>query len=147
MIDSKQPYPIPDQFLYIDKAESDDTDQDFSFLDEVTNLLVRYQQQLSSVFKLAMLEWKLSLRSLYFVLLLTICFALALVVMWIGVNLLIGFTLIKLGLPIFLSLALVVVMQTFLLFGLWANIMSLTKKVGFNRTLYALEHAYNTTKH
>ncbi len=97
-----------------------------------------YHQQGKLTHQLAIAEWKLSLRSLALITILLGCFASGLVLLWVGFLGIVGFATFDLFSSIWLSIAMVISLQILCLVWLWRNAVSLSKKIGFTKTLNSL---------
>ena len=97
-----------------------------------------YYQQGKLTHQLATAEWKLSLRSLALITILLGCFASGLVLLWVGFLGIVGFATFDLFSSIWLSIAVVISLQILCLVWLWRNAVSLSKKIGFTKTLNSL---------
>ncbi|MDN3484856.1 hypothetical protein QL989_05785 [Pseudoalteromonas sp. APC 3224] len=98
-----------------------------------------YHQQGKLTHQLAIAEWKLSLRSLALITILLGCFASGLVLLWVGFLGIVGFATFDLFSSIWLSITVVISLQTLCLIWLWRNAVYLSKKIGFTKTLNSLK--------
>lgn len=145
----QNPHSTPSETRHTDpqSSESIQTDdwQDHAakLADYAAQLKDDYFQQGKLTQQLAIAEGKLSLKSLAIIIILLICLASGLVLLWVGVLGAIGYATFDLFNSPWLSIAVVISIQLVSLIWLWRSIVYLSDKIGFSKTLNSLKQLLN----
>ncbi|MBE0352086.1 hypothetical protein [Pseudoalteromonas lipolytica] len=131
-----------DQQLHADQWQ----DHLAKLTDYTKQLYVDYRQQMGICKDLAAAEWRLSMRSLALTIILIVCFAGGLVLLWAGLLASIGLAIFSLSESIWLSAVSLFTMQILCLIWLWKNIGYISSKIGFDKTITSIRQLLNLNK-
>jgi hypothetical protein len=109
-------------------------------------LYVDYRTQAGLCKQVAAAEWRLSTRSLALTIIMLVCFAGGLVLLWAGLLATIGIAIFSLSGSVALCALSLIVLQLLCLFWLWKNIGYISSKIGFNRTVKSARQLFNIDK-
>jgi len=102
-----------------------------------------YQEQTGLCKNLAQAEWRLSKRSLALTLVLLVCFAGGLVLLWAGLLVTLGLVIFAFSESIWLTAASLLGLQFLCLVWTWKNIGYISSKIGFSKTSRSLKQLLN----
>ncbi|MGO2075396.1 MAG: hypothetical protein ACTH7Q_06295 [Pseudoalteromonas sp.] len=102
-----------------------------------------YKTQSGLCKNIAQAEWRLSTRSLALLIILLVCFAGGLVLLWAGLLATLGFAVFAFSGSVWLSAALLICLQLIFLVWTWKNIGYISNKIGFTKTLHSLKQLLN----
>ncbi|HCV01221.1 hypothetical protein AAEU31_14735 [Pseudoalteromonas sp. SSMSWG5] len=109
-------------------------------------LYVDYRTQAGLCKQVAAAEWRLSTRSLALTIIMLVCFAGGLVLLWAGLLATIGIAIFSLSGSVALCALSLIVLQLLCLFWLWKNIGYISSKIGFDRTVKSARQLFNIDK-
>lgn len=109
-------------------------------------LYVDYRTQAGLCKQVAAAEWRLSTRSLALTIIMLVCFAGGLVLLWAGLLATIGIAIFSLSGSVALCALSLIVLQLLCLFWLWKNIGYISSKIGFERTVKSARQLFNIDK-
>ncbi len=109
-------------------------------------LYVDYRTQAGLCKQVAAAEWRLSTRSLALTIIMLVCFAGGLVLLWAGLLATIGIAIFSLSGSVALCALSLIVLQLLCLFWLWKNIGYISSKIGFDRTVKSVRQLFNIDK-
>ena len=98
-------------------------------------LYVDYRKQAGICKELAAAEWRLSTRSLALTIIMLVCFAGGLVLLWAGLLATIGIAIFTLSQSLILSAISLIALQLLCLVWLWKNIGYVSSKIGFDKSV------------
>ena len=98
-------------------------------------LYVDYRKQAGICKELAAAEWRLSTRSLALTIIMLVCFAGGLVLLWAGLLATIGIGIFTLSQSLILSAISLIALQLLCLAWLWKNIGYVSSKIGFDKSV------------
>ena len=109
-------------------------------------LYVDYRTQAGLCKQVAAAEWRLSTRSLALTIIMLVCFAGGLVLLWAGLLATIGIAIFSLSGSVALCALSLIILQLLCLFWLWKNIGYISSKIGFDRTVKSARQLFNIDK-
>ena len=109
-------------------------------------LYVDYRTQAGLCKQVAAAEWRLSTRSLALTIIMLVCFAGGLVLLWAGLLATIGIAIFSLSGSVALCALSLIVLQLLCLFWLWKNIGYISSKIGFDRPVKSARQLFNIDK-
>ncbi|MCF7517449.1 MULTISPECIES: hypothetical protein [Pseudoalteromonas] len=109
-------------------------------------LYVDYRKQAGICKELAAAEWRLSTRSLALTIIMLVCFAGGLVLLWAGLLATIGIAIFTLSQSLILSAISLIALQLLCLVWLWKNIGYVSSKIGFDKSVRSFKQLLNIDK-
>ncbi|MCF7501427.1 hypothetical protein [Pseudoalteromonas sp. L1] len=109
-------------------------------------LYVDYRKQAGICKELAAAEWRLSTRSLALTIIMLVCFAGGLVLLWAGLLATIGIGIFTLSQSLILSAISLIALQLLCLAWLWKNIGYVSSKIGFDKSVRSFKQLLNIDK-
>ena len=109
-------------------------------------LYVDYRKQAGICKELAAAEWRLSTRSLALTIIMLVCFAGGLVLLWAGLLATIGIAIFTLSQSLILSAISLIALQLLCLAWLWKNIGYVSSKIGFDKSVRSFKQLLNIDK-
>ena len=109
-------------------------------------LYVDYRKQAGICKELAAAEWRLSTRSLALTIIMLVCFAGGLVLLWAGLLATIGIGIFTLSQSLILSAISLIALQLLCLVWLWKNIGYVSSKIGFDKSVRSFKQLLNIDK-
>jgi hypothetical protein len=109
-------------------------------------LYVDYRKQVGICKELAAAEWRLSTRSLALTIIMLVCFAGGLVLLWAGLLATIGIGIFTLSQSLILSAISLIALQLLCLAWLWKNIGYVSSKIGFDKSVRSFKQLLNIDK-
>ncbi|MDP2636171.1 MAG: hypothetical protein ACPG5Z_03550 [Pseudoalteromonas sp.] len=105
-----------------------------------------YHSQAKTCKNIAAAEWHLSTRSLALTIILLVCFAGGLVLLWAGLLATIGIAIFAFSESLWLTAGSLIALQLLCLTWLWKNIGYISGKIGFDKSLRSLRQLLNINK-
>lgn len=105
-----------------------------------------YHSQAKTCQSITAAEWRLSTRSLALTIILLVCFAGGLVLLWAGLLATIGIGIFAFSESLWLSACALVVLQLICLTWLWKNIGYISSKIGFEKSQRSFRQLLNIQK-
>ncbi len=109
-------------------------------------IYVDYRKQAGICKELAAAEWRLSTRSLALTIIMLVCFAGGLVLLWAGLLATIGIAIFTLSQSLILSAISLIALQLLCLVWLWKNIGYVSSKIGFDKSVRSFKQLLNIDK-
>lgn len=109
-------------------------------------LYIDYRKQTGTCKQLAAAEWRLSTRSLALTIILLVCFAGGLVLLWAGLLATVGIAIFSFSQSLWLAAISLIALQLLCLAWLWKNIGYVSSKIGFDHTLKSVRQLFNINK-
>ncbi len=109
-------------------------------------IYIDYRKQTGICKQIAAAEWRLSTRSLALTIIMLVCFAGGLVLLWAGLLATVGIAIFNFSQSLWFSAISVVILQLLCLVWLWKNMGYISSKIGFDHTLKSIRQLLNINK-